>query len=211
MEELFICSISSYETPGLERELARALEKKQELLGRRPIRSVWNAILTAVDGTAGLNEEDTRRRRLMFRIWGYIFLAAGIVMLLLALFGQQTEINRKVVAVIALVLGVVMALPRDSLSSRKSRDQAAVLLQNADPEEESRVSFYGNSLSVDNGENSLELSYEKFSAFVATEHLWVLTYDDTALVLEKSKLTAGDPDRFYPDMKRNVICRSAVI
>lgn len=208
----FTFCLSDYNDPALDRETARLLERRLEAHSRKTVPGIWAA-------TDRLNAYAARgtgreKRRTRYRVYGVVFLALGIFLLVPGLTGPGTPvlIGTGIFAILAGILEFSLVREKKpSVPPASCRKEAAQLLEQRRrvdwslPENRTELRFGGEGLSVDAGGQTKPIPYCDMTGIFETERLWLLVYGaEKAILLQKKDLTAGEPEEFLPYMREKI-------
>lgn len=174
-------------------ELARALEKRTEMLSREKYPGMWKV----TDFSADYAQKGSPQRHTKLR--GAVFLAVGIFLALTALMAEQRLWALLIGGIAASVWGLVLLFyKKEKQSSRRFLNAAQTLLQNTALKDgtSAEVLFDEDAMTMKTGNEEEKIAYPKFECAVETENLYLICADERALVLEKSRIACGENKDF---------------
>lgn len=179
-------------------QLAMALDKRLELHSRRTMPGLWSAT-DRLNSLPKAPAAVRRRRRSRYRIYGVLFLAMGLFLLIPSLMEPRELAIPMVVGALCVVSGVAYLRPRRKGPSRWERRQAERLLAAMADSGGGEVTCAAEGVSARAGKSLQQISYEEMNAIIETEDLFVLSFSKTnALILKKRDMTEGEPAAFLP-------------
>lgn len=196
----FIFQISVYNRLELEQQLAQALDKRTEIISRKRLPRIWKGI-DWIRSRPKATEQVSKRRVVLYKIYGLVLLAMGVFVLVPGLMAPQQAILI-IAGILSIGLGIIYLFPRRKKENKQFQRAAVKLLSGFEGlaiSEESpiRVSFAETGMTI--GENDA-MPYSRFNAAVETEDLYLLTYNEQVTVLQKRDLMTGT----HPDFVRSL-------
>lgn len=199
---MYIFKIGNYETPSLCAETERLLCKRLETCSRKILPKVWK--LTDAANAYAANGPRREKRAVRYRVYGGIFLALGIFVLVPGLLEPQNPVLIFTGALALLAGAAEFALAgkrRASPMPQSCQKEAKKLIEKlraADFEKNPvEINFDDCGMAICADGDEQKVSYEKMKAVFEEEHLWLLIYDnEKALLLQKCDLASGDADKF---------------
>lgn len=193
----YIFEMQPHDAEPLLAQVSRALEKRTELMSRKQYASLWKV-------TDRLNErqKDSAGPGRVHKGLTIFNLILGSFLLLTALLAkmQGRPMDGTVLFVGVLAVGVgILRLRTEPMKSKTQKrfDRAAGMLLErlADLQPgQIRITFDENGMEMWEGETAEQVSYSKFECIVEEEDLFLVTFDDKAMVLPKADLTHGSTE-----------------
>lgn len=193
----YIFEMQSHDAEPLLAQVSRALEKRTELMSRKQYASLWKA-------TDRLNErqKDSAGPGQVHKGLTIFNLILGSFLLLTALLakmqGRPMDGTILFVGVVAVGVGILRLRtePMKSKTQKRFDRAAGMLLEKlADIQPgQIRITFDENGMEMWEGEAAEQVSYSKFECIVEEEDLFLVTFDDKAMVLPKADLTHGSTE-----------------
>lgn len=192
-----IFEMQPHDAEPLLAQVSRALEKRTELMSRKQYASLWKV-------TDRLNErqKDSAGPGRVHKGLTIFNLILGSFLLLTALLAkmQGRPMDETVLFVGVLAVGVgILRLRTEPMKSKTQKrfDRAAGMLLEklADIQPgQIRITFDENGMEMWEGEAAEQVPYSKFECIVEEEDLFLVTFDDKAMVLPKADLTHGSTE-----------------
>lgn len=193
----YIFEMQPHDAEPLLAQVSRALEKRTELMSRKQYASLWKV-------TDRLNErqKDSAGPGRVHKGLTIFNLILGSFLLLTALLAkmQGRPMDETVLFVGVLAVGVgILRLRTEPMKSKTQKrfDRAAGMLLEklADIQPgQIRITFDENGMEMWEGEAAEQVPYSKFECIVEEEDLFLVTFDDKAMVLPKADLTHGSTE-----------------
>ena len=193
----YIFEMQPHDAEPLLAQVSRALEKRTELMSRKQYASLWKV-------TDRLNErrKDSAGPGRVHKGLTIFNLILGSFLLLTALLAkmQGRPMDGTILFVGVLAVGVgILRLRTEPMKSKTQKrfDRAAGMLLEklADIQPgQIRITFDENGMEMWEGEAAEQVSYSKFECIVEEEDLFLVTFDDKAMVLPKADLTHGSTE-----------------
>ena len=201
-------SVSSYEDPALEGEVALALDARSSLSFRKRGAGPTESRAPKQESTAG------RKRRKLVAI-GLFVLGAGV---LLYVVSQPQRPRLLQIAGFALIGLGMIALPSgkagEAHATQKSRQKAerlmAALRQNSFTSGLC-VAFDDEKMTISTKSRNVEVAYHEISSVIETRHMWFVTYGQAGVVLQKRDLTEGEPGVFLKQLAQVSGCSAEIV
>ena len=196
MEERdFTFHISPYDVKKLLPQLSVALEKRSALLSRERYPQVWSV-------TDKLNAQNEARnyKPMLSRGKSILFLILGIILVVPGLVNPQQMLVPLLFGIIGIVAGIrgLTSTGNAMMNRMKKRFDASAkqLLAGKDRLQEKDcidITFTeeGFSYPADEGEKEC-ISYDEFESVVEAADLYLIVFDTSVTVLQKSDLQGGD-------------------
>ena len=197
-------------------EVSMGLKKLNELMSRDTLPNLWKY-------TDKLNEINSKRTQnsTMKRISGLLFISLGIFLLVPGIMNPKELLAPLVFGLIAILVGMKNLIKRET---KNPFDKSAKLLleniNNYIDEKIVTVAFLYDRMEIpiirlDNGKREDEVvTYSEFKYVIETKSIFLLVYNDRALVLEKNNLMPNKLDEFcefisdkntYIDLTKEII------
>ena len=193
----YIFEMQPHDAEPLLAQVSRALEKRTELMSRKQYASLWKV-------TDRLNErqKDSAGPGRVHKGLTIFNLILGSFLLLTALLAkmQGRPMDGTILFVGVLAVGVgILRLRTEPMKSKAQKrfDRAAGMLLEklADIQPgQIRITFDENGMEMWEGETEEQVPYGKFECIVEEEDLFLVTFDDKAMVLPKADLTHGSTE-----------------
>lgn len=212
----FVFKLSSYDSPDIEEETARLLDRRLEAYGRNVMPGLW-AMTDRINQNRRYaaewpNQQRTAKR---YRFYGALMLGLGIFMLVPGLMEPRKLLVVLLGGILAIISGIAYFRRAKSLSnatglsgqphsrqaqtSRKAAGELLERLRSLDLEKTpAAVQFDQDGIAVTEAEQRKVLvSYDGITDIYEEEHIWLLTYGkDRVLLLQKKDLSVGDAEDF---------------
>lgn len=194
-ERTFIFHISNYDVKRLFPQLSKALEARSELLSRERYPGMWNAT-----DTLNLRNEGKTPGTILSRGKSVVFLLLGIILLVPGLVNPQEMLVPLIFGLIGVFAGV-RGLTNNSKwmlkrMKRKFDISAKQLLAGKDMLTEENfidISFSEEGMSFPTGADETEtVPYDAFESVVEAKDLYLVVFDTSVTVLQKTDLQGGD-------------------
>ena len=185
-------SVSSYEAPALEKEIALALDARSALSMRKR-------------GAKPTPPKAVKEASAVSRKWRKI---AGITVMVLGgalLLCVTSMVQRsKLLQILGfLLLGVGLMVMRsgapagEALASPRSLQKP---LRQNNFVNGLNVRFDDEKMTIATKSKNVDVPYPELHSVVETEHMWFVTYGQAGVVLQKRDLTEGSPEAFLSDI-----------
>ena len=194
----YVFQLTSMDTAALQEQLARALEKRTELISRAKYPALWR-ITDKLPGR-GKERKSTRRSRVL----GLVNLALGIFLLVPGLM-QPKEMFIPLLAGMAAIGAGLGGLMRSRKHQPDRFDHAAAkLLKGRDylATGSCTVTFDDAGIKIIQDGKMAQAAWKAFVCLVETEDLLVAAYDTRATVLKKADFK-GDMNGLRKLVKKN--------
>lgn len=189
----FIFQISPYKDPAFVRQVSDALEKRTELRAREQHPGLWR-VTDRLNG--GKVPEDIRKKRhIRYRIYGVLLIVMGVILIVPGLMEPEKLLVPLIAGAVGLLAGL-FTLWAGGIKSRQTRrfDQAAgKLLKEFEAPPLARVRFVREGMEIG---GKLAASYADFDFAAETKDLFLLTWRENVIVLQKKDLAVGDRAQF---------------
>ena len=204
-------SVSSYEDPALEDEVALALDARSALSMRKR---------GAKPTEPAAPKEATPQSQKLRKLLGIAIMVAGAALLLYVRM-VQPQAAKPLQIVGFLILGAGLLTMRSGApegmrthASTRSQQKAQKLMASL------RHNSFVNGLDVTLSDTQMTLStksrnvdvaYEELHSVIETQHLWFVTYGQAGVVLQKRDLTEGDANRLLADIAQASGCSTEIV
>ena len=203
--------VTEEERETLCSQLAAALSKRMELHSRRTMPGLWSAT-DRLNSMPKAPAAVAHRRRVRYRIYGVLFLAMGLFLLVPGLMEPRELAVPLVVGALCTGSGIAYLRPPRRGPSRRERRQAERLLAAMADSGGADVAFDRNGVTIRTEASQRRISDTDMNAVIETEDLFVLSFSRTnALVLKKRDMTEGDPAVFLHDLAERTALPTASI
>ena len=193
------------------RQLAMALDKRLELHSRRTMPGLWSAT-DRLNSLPKAPAAVRKRRSVRYRVYGVLFLAMGLFLLIPSLMEPQELAVPLAVGTLCVVSGIAYLRPRRKGPSRRERRQAERLLAAMADSGGADVAFDRNGVTIRTEASQRRISDTDMNAVIETEDLFVLSFSRTSdLILKKKDMTAGDPAVFLHDLAERTALPTASV
>ena len=191
-------SVSSYEAPALEKEIALALDARSALSMRKrgakptPPKAVkeasavsrkWRKIagitVMVLGGALLLCVTSMVQRSKLLQILGFLLLGVGLMVMRSGAPAGEAHASQK--------------------SLQKAQRLLAALRQN-NFVNGLNVRFDDEKMTIATKSKNVDVPYPELHSVVETEHMWFVTYGQAGVVLHKRDLTEGAPEAFLSDI-----------
>ena len=219
----FIFQISTYNKEELAEQLSRALDRQMELSSRQRLPWLWKAIDGMINRPQA-TESVIRGRVIRYKIYGVLFLAMGIFLLVPGLMEPQKLMIPLIAGIIAVGCGICYLRPlkkntdkhsqktsqkpwRKNINKRCQTASEKLLegLQILEVKDSAPIHILFSEKGMEIGEGQL-IPYHSFNSFVETEELYLLTWNEKVTLLQKRDLTVGTHQDFIQFLKEKVSC-----
>ena len=188
--------VTEEERETLCSQLAAALSKRMELHSRRTMPGLWSAT-DRLNSMPKAPAAVAHRRRVRYRIYGVLFLAMGLFLLVPGLMEPRELAVPLVVGALCTGSGIAYLRPPRRGPSRRERRQAERWLTALGRSGGAEVTVDKAGAAVQTGEEVQRIPYREMNALVETDDLFLLSFSRrSALVLKKRDMTQGDPAAF---------------
>jgi hypothetical protein len=206
----FIFQISTYNRCDLEEQLGWALDRRAELISRQRLPRIWKGI-DWLNRRPKAQASVSHGRAIRYKIYCFILVVLGIILLVPGLMEPQKLIGPLIAGTISTIWGIVslvlsrkhtkkqiqvasasMKPWRKNINKRYRSASAKLLegLQSLELHDKSplNVSFTENGMSI-GGEEMIP--YLHFNAVVETKDIFLMTWNERVIVLQKRDMTIG--------------------
>jgi len=195
----YVFKLSKYDE-SLREQIARALNKKAEIISRDKYPGLWSMIDLLNSHRA--DENTLKKRKIRYRIYGIILILLGIFLFVPGIMSPKTMMTPLLVGAVGIIAGISYIKPRKTAPSKKiyaAADELIGKLKAIDTEGFEIKFTAKDGMLI--GDDIIE--YSKFNALVETDDLYVMTWNDKVTILKKSDLTEGDPEEFPYHLKNS--------
>lgn len=201
-------SVSSYDDPALEDEIALALDARSSLSFRKR---------GAAPSPPHAPKQESPSRRKALRLAAIVLLVLGAAALLCVMTLPQRPKPLQIAGFALLGLGMILmpsGKPGQAHVTGKSRQKAqrllAVLRQNSFMSG-LNVTFDGEKMDIATKSKTIEVPYEQIFSVIETEHIWFVSYAQAGVVLQKRDLTEGEPRDFLKHIAQQAGCSTEIV
>lgn len=201
-------SVSSYDDPALEDEIALALDARSSLSFRKR---------GAAPSPPHAPKQDSPSKRKVLKLAAIVLLVLGAAALLCVMTLPQRPKPLQIAGFALLGLGMILmpsGKPGQAHTSGKSRQKAqrllAVLRQNSFMSG-LNVTFDGEKMDIATKSKTIEVPYEQIFSVIETEHIWFVSYGQAGVVLQKRDLTEGEPRDFLKHIAQQAGCSTEIV
>lgn len=201
-------SVSSYDDPALEDEIALALDARSSLSFRKR---------GAAPSPPHAPRQESPSKRKALKLAAIVLLVLGAAALLCVMTLPQRPKPLQIAGFALLGLGMILmpsGKPGQAHTSGKSRQKAqrllAVLRQNSFMSG-LNVTFDGEKMDIATKSKTIEVPYEQIFSVIETEHIWFVSYGQAGIVLQKRDLTEGEPRVFLKHIAQQAGCSTEIV
>ena len=201
-------SVSSYDDPALEDEIALALDARSSLSFRKR---------GAAPSPPHAPRQESPSKRKALKLAAIVLLVLGAAALLCVMTLPQRPKPLQIAGFALLGLGMILmpsGKPGQAHVTGKSRQKAqrllAVLRQNSFMSG-LNVTFDGEKMDIATKSKTIEVPYEQIFSVIETEHIWFVSYGQAGVVLQKRDLTEGEPRDFLKHIARQAGCSTEIV
>lgn len=201
-------SVSSYDDPALEDEIALALDARSSLSFRKR---------GAAPSPPHAPRQESPSKRKALKLAAIVLLVLGAAALLCVMTLPQRPKLLQIAGFALLGLGMILmpsGKPGQAHVTGKSRQKAqrliAVLRQNSFMSG-LNVTFDGEKMDIATKSKTIEVPYEQIFSVIETEHIWFVSYGQAGVVLQKRDLTEGEPRDFLKHIARQAGCSTEIV
>lgn len=201
-------SVSSYDDPALEDEIALALDARSSLSFRKR---------GAAPSPPHAPRQESPSRRKALKLAAIVLLVLGAAALLCVMTLPQRPKLLQIAGFALLGLGMILmpsGKPGQAHVTGKSRQKAqrllAVLRQNSFMSG-LNVTFDGEKMDIATKSKTIEVPYEQIFSVIETEHIWFVSYGQSGVVLQKRDLTEGEPRDFLKHIAQQAGCSTEIV
>ena len=201
-------SVSSYDDPALEDEIALALDARSSLSFRKR---------GAAPSPPHAPRQESPSKRKALKLAAIVLLVLGAAALLCVMTLPQRPKPLQIAGFALLGLGMILmpsGKPGQAHVTGKSRQKAqrllAVLRQNSFMSG-LNVTFDGEKMDIATKSKTIEVPYEQIFSVIETEHIWFVSYGQAGVVLQKRDLTEGDASRLLADIAQASGCSTEIV
>lgn len=201
-------SVSSYDDPALEDEIALALDARSSLSFRKR---------GAAPSPPHAPRQESPSRRKALKLAAIVLLVLGAAALLCVMTLPQRPKLLQIAGFALLGLGMILmpsGKPGQAHVTGKSRQKAqrllTVLRQNSFMSG-LNVTFDGEKMDIATKSKTIEVPYEQIFSVIETEHIWFVSYGQSGVVLQKRDLTEGEPRDFLKHIAQQAGCSTEIV
>ena len=201
-------SVSSYDDPALEDEIALALDARSSLLFRKR---------GAAPSPPHAPKQESPSKRKALKLAAIVLLVLGAAALLCVMTLPQRPKPLQIAGFALLGLGMILmpsGKPGQAHVTGKSRQKAqrllTVLRQNSFMSG-LNVTFDGEKMDIATKSKTIEVPYEQIFSVIETEHIWFVSYGQAGVVLQKRDLTEGEPRDFLKHIVQQAGCSTEIV
>ena len=192
----FIFQVSEYDADALLPQVSKALRRRMELRNQQlhPGRA----------NLAEMTEEQRKKARIRDIVWGIVWLAVGLYLLISGLGKGDGSKWLPIIGVVAIFVGGKRLLPQRKLPATEKFDDAAKEFldehKGVVDDKERQICFSDEELVVVTGAlEDLEqeaISYDDVEFAMETEDIFLLVHGGRGILLQKKDITLGSVDEF---------------
>lgn len=201
-------SVSSYDDPALEDEIALALDARSSLSFRKR---------GAAPSPPHAPRQESPSKRKALKLAAIVLLVFGAAALLCVMTLPQRPKLLQIAGFALLGLGMILmpsGKPGQAHVTGKSRQKAqrllTVLRQNSFMSG-LNVTFDGEKMDIATKSKTIEVPYEQIFSVIETEHIWFVSYGQAGVVLQKRDLTEGEPRDFLKHIAQQAGCSIEIV
>lgn len=201
-------SVSSYDDPALEDEIALALDARSSLSFRKR---------GAAPSPPHAPKQESPSKRKALKLAAIVLLVLGAAALLCVMTLPQRPKPLQIAGFALLGLGMILmpsGKPGQAHVTGKSRQKAqrllAVLRQNSFMSG-LNVTFDSEKMDIATKSKTIEVPYEQIFSVIETEHIWFVSYGQSGVVLQKRDLTEGEPRDFLKHIAQQAGCSTEIV
>lgn len=201
-------SVSSYDDPALEDEIALALDARSSLSFRKR---------GAAPSPPHAPKQESPSKRKALKLAAIVLLGLGAAALLCVMTLPQRPKPLQIAGFALLGLGMILmppGKPGQAHVTGKSRQKAqrllTVLRQNSFMSG-LNVTFDGEKMDIATKSKTIEVPYEQIFSVIETEHIWFVSYGQAGVVLQKRDLTEGEPRDFLKHIAQQAGCSTEIV
>lgn len=191
-------SVSAYDDPGLEREIALALDARAALSMRKR---------GARPSPPKPEKEASATGRKWRKLAGIAVMVLGGALLIYVTSMAQRSKPLQILGFLLLGVGLMVvrsgAPAGEAHASQKSLQKAQKLLAALRQNNFVNgldVRFDDEKMTIATKSKNVDVPYPELHSVVETEHMWFVTYGQAGVVLQKCDLTEGAPETFLTDI-----------
>lgn len=201
-------SVSSYDDPALEDEIALALDARSSLSFRKR---------GAAPSPPHAPKQESPSKRKALKLAAIVLLVLGAAALLCVMTLPQRPKPLQIAGFALLGLGMILmpsGKPGQAHVTGKSRQKAqrllTVLRQNSFMSG-LNVTFDSEKMDIATKSKTIEVPYEQIFSVIETEHIWFVSYGQAGVVLQKRDLTEGEPRDFLKHIAQQAGCSTEIV
>lgn len=202
-------SVSAYDEPALEREIALALDARSALSMRKR---------GARPAPPKPEKETSAASRKWRKIAGIAVMVLGGAMLLYVTSMPQRSKPLQIAGFLLLGVGLMVmrsgAPAGEAHASQKSLQKAQKLLAALRQNNFVNgldVHFDDEKMTIATKSKNVDVPYPELHSVVETEHMWFVTYGQAGVVLQKCDLTEGTPETFLTQIAEASGCSTELV
>lgn len=214
MDEIqFIYQVSSVDAQAMLPQVSSALEKRLEIR-RQQMRPRNTPDLSAM--TEEQKAAYKKQQRIKNIIWGVIFAAVGLYLLIPAIEQPKGMIFQLIVGVLAIILGLNKILRggiiKEEIKDKTKFDQAAREFLDEQVkrslEAKTQIVFFDDEMVTITGEleelDQDPVEYAEVEFSMETEDMFLVTFGNRGVMLQKKDLTMGSVEEFREFLRQHV-------
>ena len=205
MDEIkFIFQIGAYDSDALLPQVSNALKKRTQVNTQK--------LKPGVD-TSKMTEEQLKQYKRKQILWGLVFLAAGIYLLVSGLMSERKLTIGSVVGIVAIMVGVKRLLPMRQPKVKQERfDNAAREFLDSHKEsregKELQICFSDEEMVIVTGAvedlDQEAVAYDEIQFAMECEDIFLLVHGTRGVMLQKKEITLGGVDEFRDFLTKHV-------
>lgn len=205
MDEIeFIFQIGAYDSDALLPQVSKALQKRTQVNTQK--------LKPGVD-TSKMTEEQLKQHKRKQILWGFVFLAVGIYLLVSGLMSQGKLTMTGAVGIIAIVLGINRLLPKRQPKVNVERfDKAAREFLDGHKDnldgKELQVCFSDEEMVIVTGAvedlDQEAVAYDEIEFAMECEDIFLLVHSTRGVMLQKKDVTLGNIEEFREFLVKHV-------
>lgn len=201
-------SISSYEEPSLENEVALALDARSSLSFRKR---------GAKPSEPRAPKEVSPARRKLIKTAAIGLLVLGAAALLYVMMLPERPKLVQIAGFVMLGLGMILFPsgkgdgPRAAPKSRQKAERLMAVLRQNSFTNGLAVAFDDEKMTISTKSKTVDVAYDEISSVVETQHMWFVTYGQAGVVLQKRDLTEGEPREFLEAIAHASGCSTEIV
>ncbi len=193
----FIFQVSEYDSQALLPQVSRALQRRMELRNQQ--------LHPGKANYAEMTEEERKKARIKSVIWGIVWVAVGLYLLISGL-GKGEDGNKwlPIIGIVCIFVGSKRLLPQRKVPATDKFDSAAKEFldehKGVVEEKERQVCFSDEELVIVTGAlEDLEqeaVDYDDVEFAMETEDIFLLVHSGHGILLQKKDITLGSVEEF---------------
>lgn len=204
----YVFSVSSYDEPALDEELALALDARGAMSMKR------RGAVKKHDAMKAPSAQACKVRKIL----GIAVMVLGGLMLLYVTTMQQRSKLLQIAGFLLLGAGLMVmrtanpdAKPAASARARQTAEKLLIALRKTDFAKDLHVRFTDENMTVSTRSKTADVDYAQLHSIAETEHMWFISYGQSGVVLQKKDLEQGSALSFFDDITARAGCPGEVI